>query len=98
VVIRASGGGLVSPSGGVYALSAGVSYTLTRQMPTDYTGFLSWELKVVKNGAPNIHASRHGYTHITRKDASGKEIKSDLSILQIAAAGAETAASTSSVR
>ena len=41
IVIRASGGGLVTSSGGVYSLSAGVTYTLTRQMPTDYAGFLS---------------------------------------------------------
>jgi len=82
VVIK-SGGGLVAPVGGVYSLSADTTYTLTRQMPTDFSGFLSWNLRIVKNGASSIHASAHGYTRIGRTDASGQTVRKNLNILQI---------------
>ena len=58
-------GALVSPVNGVYQLSGGQYYAVSREMPADYVGIISWKLEVVKNGAAGIHASETEYTHIT---------------------------------
>jgi hypothetical protein len=47
-----------------YRLSAGVTYSVSRQVPTQYAGIIPWKLEVVKNGAERIHASVHNYTRI----------------------------------
>ncbi|MEG2000388.1 MAG: DUF5057 domain-containing protein [Evtepia sp.] len=79
-IILKSGDQLVTPDDGIYRLSADTDYTISRQMPEGYTGFIAWKLEVVKNGASNIHASQHGYTRIEPKTDSEKK---KISILQI---------------
>lgn len=81
IVIRDSDGHLISPakSGDTYryALKAGVTYTVTRQMPSGYAGIIPWKLEVVKNDNDYIHASEVNYTHIT------PSAKTTLHVLQI---------------
>ena len=86
IVIRDSGGHLISPARAGnntyrYALKAGLTYTVTRQMPSSYTGVLSWKLEVVKNDNEYIHASAVNYTHIAVPDTA----KTNLNVLQIMA-------------
>ena len=47
-----------------YRLSAGVTYSVSREVPEQYAGIIPWKLEVVKNGAERIHASVHNYTRI----------------------------------
>ncbi|UOO37218.1 DUF5057 domain-containing protein [Oscillospiraceae bacterium CM] len=65
-----------------YALSANVSYSVTRQMSTGTVGIIPWKLEVVKNGADQIHASQQGFTRI----AAGSS-KQTVKVLQIMQAG-----------
>ena len=83
VVHRASDGALMLPlkdsnNNDYYALSADVPYQVTRQMPDAYVGIIPWNLKVIKNGADQIHASQSGFTRIA---AAGRP--KNLKVLQI---------------
>lgn len=73
--ITDSGGTVVSSD----ELQAGISYTVTRQLPTTYVGILPWKLEVVKVGDESVHASQHGYTRILPEESQKTKIK----ILQI---------------
>ena len=70
-------GRMVSPVAGAFLLKADTVYTITREMPEDYVGILPWKLEVVKSGADYVHASEHGYTHIS------PSTKKTIRILQI---------------
>ena len=63
-----------------YRLSAGISYSISRQVPDGYIGILPWKLEVVKNGAPRTHASIHQYTRV----APTEDEVATIQVLQIA--------------
>ncbi|MCI1965677.1 MAG: DUF5057 domain-containing protein [Oscillospiraceae bacterium] len=70
IIIRDADGRLMTPvrtGSGVYRyeLKAARRYTLTRQIPEDYTGIIPWKLEVVKNDNEYIHASEVNYTHVS---------------------------------
>ena len=72
--------------GETYALSADITYRISRQMPTEYVGIIPWKLEVIKNGAAQIHASAEGYTRI----AAGVDSKEEVKVLQIMQSGTST--------
>lgn len=47
-----------------YNLYAGVSYELTRQVPSDEGGIINWCIKVAKTTDSNVHTQATGYTAI----------------------------------
>ena len=47
-----------------YNLYAGVSYELTRQVPSDEGGIINWCIKVEKSTDPGVHTQATGYTAI----------------------------------
>lgn len=61
ITITDAGGNIIRSD----ELKAGVEYTVTRQMPDAYVGIIPWQLEVVKTTQSRVHASQHGYTHIT---------------------------------
>ena len=63
-----------------YRLSAGGTYSVSRQVPEEYVGIIPWKLEIVKNGAERIHASIHNYTRIAPDPVQVQQI----SVLQIA--------------
>lgn len=75
---------LITDSSGVTIssgeLQAGLSYTVTRRLPSNYAGILPWKLEVVKVGDESVHASRSGYTRI-EPDSSAQ--KTSIKILQL---------------
>jgi hypothetical protein len=73
------------------ALRAGVEYTVSRNMPSNRSGIISWCIKITQdesdgtiNANSSIHASQTGYTYI-KPDASATVIK----VLQIAAVSSD---------
>jgi len=71
-------GKTLSPSGGVYRLQAGTTYTVSRRLPDDKVGIIPWKLEIVKNGTESyVHASQQNYTHV-----SG-DTKKTIKVLQI---------------
>lgn len=45
-------------------LMAGVTYTLTRQLPESFSGIIPWKLEVIKVGSERTHTSQVGYTYL----------------------------------
>lgn len=45
-------------------LMAGVTYTLTRQLPDSFSGIIPWKLEVIKVGSERTHTSQVGYTYL----------------------------------
>ncbi|WP_283675010.1 DUF5057 domain-containing protein [Butyricicoccus sp. Marseille-Q5471] len=45
-------------------LMAGVTYTLTRQLPESFSGIIPWRLEVIKVGSERTHTSQVGYTYL----------------------------------
>ena len=72
-------GETVAMDGGHYNLASGTPYRLSRAVPTDFLGCVSWELLVKSNLNPGIHDSRTGYT-LVKEDRTKKE---RLRILQV---------------
>lgn len=62
-----------------YELKAGASYTLIRQVPSSLVGIIPWQLEIVKNGAPHIHASVQKFTRIAATTAT----KAKINVLQL---------------
>jgi len=60
-------------------LAAGRTYTVTRKLPSTYSGILPWQLKITKVGAAQIHTSATGYTYIMPSDQQ----KTTINILQV---------------
>lgn len=83
IVVR-QGGALVNKRSGVYTLTAGVTYTITRTMPSDYVGIIPWQLQVTKNGSEHIHDSVQG---LTRMAPIGGQPLTKIQVLQILSDG-----------
>jgi hypothetical protein len=62
------------------SLRADTTYTVSRRMPDSAIGLFAWQLRIEKNGDPNIRASQQGYTRIASPDGAATKIN----ILQIA--------------
>lgn len=84
ITYKDSGGSTVVASEN--ALRAGTAYTVSRRMPNNYSGIISWCIKVTQNNADGkitetsrIHASQTGYTYIQPPDGKPTVIK----VLQI---------------
>lgn len=78
-------GNVVDTVDGVYRLTAGVRYTVNRQMPQGVAGIIPWKLTVIKNGSGNehIHASVQENTRIR------PETRKMIQVLQIVQTGAD---------
>lgn len=58
-------------------LKAGVMYTVSRQVPENYAGCITWNLEVLQNGNDMVRTSRQGYVRLLSDRAA------ELKVLQI---------------
>ena len=75
LLIKDSDGNAVEAS----QLAAGKTYTVTRKLPSTYSGIIPWHLKITKVGAAQIHTSATGYTYIMPSDQQ----KTTINVLQV---------------
>ncbi|MEA4946129.1 MAG: DUF5057 domain-containing protein [Oscillospiraceae bacterium] len=66
-------------------LAAGHTYTVTRMLPSSYSGLIPWRLEVRENGEGNeyIHTSKTGYTYVNPNPAKLDNGATKINVLQV---------------
>lgn len=66
-------------------LAAGHTYTVTRVLPSSYSGLIPWRLEVRENGEGNeyIHTSKTGYTYVNPNPAKLDNGATKINVLQV---------------
>lgn len=66
LILDESGNEAGRDADGSYILSSGMEYFMTKDIPSDYWGNLTWKLEIVQEANPYIRTSKVGYTILPR--------------------------------